>query len=232
MFFINPPFGNYINLPNTTRIYGSYTLHPRDGLITQIMKTLRYSKKYGGWVNQIGLRNKGIDYAIEHVPKEHVISVAIMKEDEISKLIEKIPNDRNIELNISCPNVKKSGGLSNIEGFLNNKRKWCIIKLSPMTTEKEIDEYYKKGFRQFHCCNTIPVKEGGLSGKSLIPYTEKKVEYIKSKYKDSEIISGGGINTWYHVENYQEKGAKHFSVSTGFFNPLKMIALYFNYRTK
>jgi dihydroorotate dehydrogenase len=174
MFFINPPFGNYINLPNTTRIYGSYTLHPRNGLIMQIMKTLRYSKKYGGWVNQIGLRNKGIDYAIEHVPKEHVISVAIMKEDEISKLIEKIPNDRNIELNISCPNVKKSGGLSNIEGFLNNKRKWCIIKLSPMTTEKEIDEYYKKGFRQFHCCNTIPVKEGGLSGKSLIPYTEKK----------------------------------------------------------
>lgn len=232
MFFINPPFGNYINLPKTTRIYGSYTLYPRSGLIMQIIKTLRYSKKYGGWVNKIGLRNKGVDYAIENVPKEHIISVAIMNEEEIPKLIEKIPKERNIELNISCPNVKKSNGLKEIEGFLNDSRKWCIIKLSPMTTEKEIHEYYKKGFRQFHCCNTIPVKEGGLSGKTLIPYTEKKIEYLKSKYKDVEIISGGGIERWSDVKNYERKGASHFSVSTGFFNPFKMVVLYWNYRTK
>ena len=44
MFFINPPFGNYLNLPNTISIKGSYTLEPRSGLFTQIFKTLRYSK--------------------------------------------------------------------------------------------------------------------------------------------------------------------------------------------
>ena len=46
MLFINPPFGNYISLPNTTSIKGSYTLKPRTGLISQIIKTLRYSSEY------------------------------------------------------------------------------------------------------------------------------------------------------------------------------------------
>jgi len=36
---------------------------------------------------------------------------------------------------------------------------------------KLVNNYYKQGFRQFHCSNTIPVKEGGLSGTAIIPYT-------------------------------------------------------------
>ena len=40
MLFINPPFGNYISLPNTISIKGSYTLHHRPGLISQIFKSL------------------------------------------------------------------------------------------------------------------------------------------------------------------------------------------------
>ena len=31
MFFISPPFGNYLLLPNTINIKGSYTLEPRPG---------------------------------------------------------------------------------------------------------------------------------------------------------------------------------------------------------
>ena len=37
--FISPPFGNYLNLPNTTPIRGSFTLYPRNGLFMQILKT-------------------------------------------------------------------------------------------------------------------------------------------------------------------------------------------------
>ena len=66
MFFISPPFGNYLNLNNTMSIKGSYTLEPRSGLLSQIAKTLRYSFVYNGWVNKIGLRNPGIDYAIKN----------------------------------------------------------------------------------------------------------------------------------------------------------------------
>lgn len=38
MLFISPPFGNYININNAKSISGSYTLHPREGLISQIFK--------------------------------------------------------------------------------------------------------------------------------------------------------------------------------------------------
>ena len=61
MLFIGPPFGNYVSLPNTTSIKGSFTLEPRSGLFSQIIKTLRYSFQDKGWINKIGLRNPGID---------------------------------------------------------------------------------------------------------------------------------------------------------------------------
>ena len=63
--FISPPFGNYINLPKTKSIIGSYTLKPRGGLFFQILKTLRLTEINGEyhWVNKIGLRNKGIYHA-------------------------------------------------------------------------------------------------------------------------------------------------------------------------
>ena len=107
VFFISPPFGNYLSLPNTMSITGSYTLDERGGLFTQIIKTFRYSFEHGGWINQIGLRNKGIDYAIKNYNKNNITSIAILKEDEIPKILKKIPDDMNIELNVSCPNTDK-----------------------------------------------------------------------------------------------------------------------------
>ena len=53
MLFISPPFGNYIHLPQTRSIKGSYTLEPRDGLILQILKTLRFSFDKNVWINKI-----------------------------------------------------------------------------------------------------------------------------------------------------------------------------------
>ena len=107
MIFINPPFGNYFTFKDTISIKGSYTLEPRTGLIMQIIKTLRYSFEYSGWINKIGLRNPGIDYAIKNYTKNTIISVAILNKEDIPKLIKKIPEDVNIELNISCPNAEK-----------------------------------------------------------------------------------------------------------------------------
>lgn len=229
MFFISPPFGNYINLPYTTSIKGSYTLEPRSGLFMQILKTLRYSFEHQGWINKIGLRNKGIDYAIKNYDKKNIYSIAILNEKEIDVIQNKIPDDMNIELNISCPNLEKKMIGNGLEGFLNKKRKWCIIKLSPKTDIKQVDNYYKQGFRQFHCSNTIPTEKGGLSGQSLIPYNNKLIKDIDNKYKDVEIISGGGIREWYDVLNYKKLGASHFSASTVFFNPYKVSILYYDY---
>ena len=229
MFFISPPFGNYIELPKTTRIYGSFTVEPRTGLLSKIMKTLRYSFKYHGWVNQIGLRNKGIDWALVNVPNNHVVSVAIMHDSDIPPLLQKIPKHRNIELNVSCPNVVKTSKGENLGNFINDTRKWCIIKLSPKMSFSQIDSFYNQGFRQFHCSNTVPVPEGGVSGIAVRTYSEKQIAYLREKYPDTELIGGGGITHWNDVLDLQKIGANHFSVSTGFFRPLCMLSLYYKY---
>ena len=231
MLFISPPFGNYLNLPNTISIKGSYTLEKRDGLFIQIIKTLRYSYTYNGWINKIGLRNKGIDSIINNYDKNNIYSIAIMNKNEIKKIHSKIPEDMNIELNISCPNVDKESDLI-LKDFLNKKRKWCIIKLSPTIDYKLIDKYYNQGFRQFHCSNTIPIKEGGLSGSSIITYNNKLIKHIKQNYKNTTIIAGGGIQNINDIYYYKLIGADHYSISTVIFNPIKFLRLYINYINK
>ena len=101
-----------------------------------------------------------------------------------AELVKKIPEDMNIEINISCPNMNKDMVEEDIQKFINEKRKWCILKLSPLCTEEKIDNFYQLGFRQFHCCNTLPTINGGLSGESLIPYSTKIIQTIKRKYTD------------------------------------------------
>ena len=230
MLFISPPFGNYLYLPYTLSIKGSYTYEPRSGLFLQIIKTLRYSFKQGGWINKIGLRNKGVDYAIENYnPKRDIISIAILKKSEINKFLEKIPNDMNLELNISCPNLDKHPISDNLYKFLHPSRDWCIIKLSPTTDLALVDKYYSQGFRQFHCSNTLPVERGGLSGISLIPYTSDLIQKIKNKYPDTEIIGGGCIRNMTTVYKYSLLGAQHFSVSTLCLNPFMFGFFYVRY---
>ena len=229
MLFISPPFGNYLNLPNTISINGSFTLEPRDGLFLQILKTLRYSNIDNGWINKIGLRNKGLDYAIKNHTKNEICSIAIRNEKEIEKIVEKIPKNMNIEINVSCPNVKKDKIENGLEKLINEERNWCIIKLSPLCEEQLIDKYYSMGFRQFHCCNTIPVDNGGLSGTSIKPYSFKLINYIKTNYNDTIVIGGGGIQSIEDVNQYKEKGCTHYSISSVLFNPIKSLGLFFNY---
>ena len=232
VLFISPPFGNYITfLPGTVPISGSFTLEPRPGLLHQIMSTLRYNFEHGGWVNKIGLRNKGIHYGLNNFSANDVLSIAIKKDDDVAKLNDIIPRDRNIEINVSCPNtsirVPKDLGV-----FVSEKRRWCIIKLSPLDTEKHIDGFYRQGFRQFHCCNTFPVIGGGLSGPYLIPYVKEKITYIKKKYPDTEVIAGGGVRSIETANAYRKLGADHISVSTLCFNPIMFGYFYSMYPDK
>ena len=63
-----------------------------------------------------------------------------------------------MELNISCPNLEKDPIKEDLQKFILN-REWCILKLSHLVTQQEIDTYYNIGFRQFHVSNTFPTKE-------------------------------------------------------------------------
>tara|TARA_B100000768_G_scaffold89705_2_gene84169 strand:+ start:121 stop:828 length:708 start_codon:yes stop_codon:yes gene_type:complete len=233
MIFISPPFGNYIDIKNFKSIRGSFTLEKRDGLFLQVIKTLRYSFKNEGWVNKIGLRNPGIDYAIKKYKNTNdIISVAILDKKEIPILLEKIPSNMNLELNVSCPNLNKNLVSSNLNNFLNNERLWCIIKLSPLVDKKLIDSYYKQGFRQFHCSNTLPIKDGGQSGPILKKYNKDTIGYIKEKYPDTVIIGGGGIREICDLNYYKNLGASHYSISTLFFNPFLTFNFYLDYKNR
>jgi len=229
MIFISPPFGKYLKFKKAISINGSYTLNPRRGLLIQILKTLRYSYKYSGWVNKIGLRNPGIQQAIDYYDNSSVISIALLEEGEIPQIIEKIPKHMNIELNISCPNAGKKMIDVGIEKFLNEERKWCILKLPLTISMDKIDEYYRLGFRQFHCCNTYPVEEGGVSGRYLMPHSLRLIERINEKYDDVVIIGGGGIQSKEDIEKYSNAGAKYYSISTLLFNPWKFAIFYMDY---
>tara|TARA_B100000900_G_scaffold375525_1_gene357691 strand:- start:56 stop:748 length:693 start_codon:yes stop_codon:yes gene_type:complete len=220
MIFISPPFGNYINLPNTIPIRGSFTLNERPGKWGQILKTLRFIPGVG-WINKIGLRNPGIDYAIQTYKKGEIISIAIMDKKEIKPILDKIPEDMDIELNVSCPNTENHMVNEGLKPFLNDKRDWCIIKLSPKESYNNINTFYKTGFRQFHASNTLPSERGGISGKILKPYTSSIITYLHNNFDDCEIIAGGGIYDIDTLNEYKKLGAQHFSLSTIFFNPAK-----------
>ena len=237
MLFISPPFGNYINLEKTVPIRGSFTLEPRPGLFMQILKTLRFSFEKNGWINKIGLRNRGIDYAVDTYKKGEIISVALINQSDAFWMATKIPEHMDIEINVSCPNVEKSKKIyKTVYNLFHHDRKWCILKLSPTTTERDIDYFYKKGFRQFHCSNTIMQKcdtcgyvYGGLSGPSVKPYSLNLIRYIKTNYSDTTVIGGGGIRSMKDVEEYREAGADHFSVSSLCFNPIMFLNFYLEF---
>lgn len=226
MLFISPPFGNYLDFPYTKSIIGSYTLNERPGLFTQIYHTLYYSYGEKGWVNKIGLRNSGLPAILQTKSlQDKILSLAILYHDDIEKMEKMIPKNQDIELNISCPNVSGLEISRNFSFFLNPERKWCSVKLSPLVKPETIEQLYSQGFRQFHCSNTLPVKDGGLSGKSLIPYTYRTISQLK-QYPDVEIIAGGGITSREIAELYLNHGAHHISVSSVIFNPWNFTSLY------
>ena len=229
MLFISPPFGNYFNFPKTIPIKGSFTYYQRPGKWSQIFKTLRFDESYGGWRNKIGLRNPGIDHAIQNYKKGTIVSIAIMNKWEIKPILKKIPDDMDIELNVSCPNTDKHMISSGLKPFLNKKRNWCIIKLSPIESCLSIDRYYKEGFRQFHASNTLPTEKGGISGPVLKSYTIGTIKYIKGQWDDTVVIAGGGIRTLKDIKEYQDAGADHFSISTLCFDPISFLNFYFEY---
>ena len=85
-----------------------------------------------------------------------------------------------------------------------------------------VDALYQNGFRQFHCGNTLPVDGGGLSGPFLRPFVLHTLRMIKTKYPDTVLIAGGGIQNVHGAKEYIDNGADHISVSTLCMQPLQL----------
>ena len=221
-FFIAAPFGNYIKPKGCIPVAGTFTLNARGNRFLAVAKTLRYNSAQGGWVNKLGLPNPGIRNGLEKNPT--VISIAEIDKGDFQRLNVLIPENQSIELNLSCPNLDKKLSWESAKCFTPNTRKWCIAKMSPLTTPEEIKfvvEYL--GITQLHFSNTLPTIRGGLSGPMLRGYTTELIELARSEYGNSvEIIAGGGVSDFGSVTDYLSSGANHISLGSVCFNPFKL----------
>ncbi len=234
--FIAAPFGNYLrysNNKNVISVAGTYTLKFRGGLIKRVLRillTLRYSFKQGGWINKLGLPNPGIEAGIKKISFDDILSIAEIDSGDFVKLLKIIPKNQSLEINLSCPNINKKGNneWADAKLFINKKgelnRKYCIAKISPLTTLEELKFLIDvAGFTQIHCCNTLPVSQGGLSGGKLKPYVIKLIKLIRQNWGDSvEIIAGGGISSCEDIQSYVYASADHVSLGTICFMPWKV----------
>ena len=223
MIFIAAPFGNYIKSrrSNVWSVTGSWTKNERRGRYYQLVRSLRY--RNGVWCNAVGLRNPGFQRGIQKHARGSVFSIAAIDKEDWKFFSENVPEDIDIEVNLSCPNIEEfEPDWDNIQKLITGKRQWCIFKISPTTTTTELDKLYEVGVRQIHASNTLKTEYGGLSGKTLQPYTMNLIKIMKKRYKDTTIIAGGGVVTPANIEAYLTSGANHVSIGTVCFNPVKL----------
>ena len=212
MLYISPPFGNYFNYGrHSTRIRGTFTADRRSGLVYHTLRSLRPVK--GGWRNQIGFRNKGLNN-IKKFDTASYYSLAALDSNWVT-LFCMLPRHANIELNVGCPNVGPYDiSRADIRLFASNYKN-LIVKVSPNVTREFLDDCQELGVKTIHLSNTIPTERGGLSGKPLKEVCLPLVETTATTY-NMEIIAGGGIYSEQDVIDYANAGAKHFSISTVF----------------
>ena len=230
MIFIAAPFGNWIKHKNAISVTGTYTLHPRGNRLWSVLRTLRYDFKRRGWTNRLQLPNPGVKVGLERILRNEVLSIAEVQRGDFKELVQIIPVDQSIELNLSCPNLGTSLPWDSAEVFAKYKgtnweREWCIAKLSPLTTPEQLEFLIDElGFTQLHFSNTLPWQgAGGLSGCVLRPYTLELIRLVRENWGDSvTIIAGGGVSDFGAVYEYLKEGANHVSLGSVCFNPFKM----------
>ena len=207
-----------------------------------------------GMLNAIGLQNPGVKYFIEKIVPElqkyrtrviaNIYGSTIEEYIAVAKELKGVEGVDAVELNISCPNVKKGGlafGVDPVEAaklteaVKKNTDKPVIVKLSPNVTDiVEIAKSVESaGADALSAINTllgmaidiykrkprIKNKFGGLSGPAIKPVAVRMV-YQVSKAVKIPVIGIGGISTWEDAVEFFLAGASAIQVGTAnFFNP-------------
>lgn len=222
------------------------TVEPRFG-----NQTPRVAETSAGMLNAIGLQNPGLQKVMTeelpwlesfHVPI--IANVAGSTEEDyvkVAKEISKAPNVHALELNISCPNVKKGGitfgTIPEVAKNLTEKVKAVsevpvYVKLSPNVTDivemaKAVEAGGADGLTMI---NTLvgmridlktaqPVlanKTGGLSGPAVKPVAIRMI-YEVSQHVNIPIIGMGGIQSAEDVIEFFYAGASAVAVGTANF---------------
>ena len=222
------------------------TLTQRDGNIPPII-----AETPMGMLNSVGLQNPGIDYFIQNelpylLQKDTVIiaNIAGSSVEEYIEVAEKL-NDTDvhmIEMNISCPNVKKGGAgfgtscemASTVTKAVRNvTKKPLCVKLTPnVTSIAEIAKAVEsEGADAVSLINTLlgmridtrtrrPILHnnvGGLSGPAVLPVAVRMVWEVRNAV-DIDIIGMGGISKGNDAAEIMLAGADAVQVGAALFN--------------
>lgn len=229
---ISAPFGNYIQPSGATPTLGTFTAKERPGRWWQVLRTVRYYPRLGAWVNKIGLRNPGIEWLTQRAGAgqvnlaDKIVSVHGFTADEWTLLVERAASLRPlaVELNMSCPNVGHIDWPDWLFGRAVESGVRTIVKLPPVNFEQMTEHALGAGVRTLHCCNTLPVPAGGVSGKPLKPVALQCIRAVREialahRVDGLTIIGGGGITTPTDIDEYIDAGAAHVAIGTKVMNP-------------
>ena len=225
-FIVSAPFGNYIKHKNAISTTGTWTVNPNGNRFWSIVKTLRYDFENKGWRNKLGLPNPGVRVGLKKTKENEILSIAELKRGDFKLFHEIIPENQNIELNLSCPNLGKVLPWDDAGIFTKykQKRKYCIVKLSPLSSLDDLKYLINElGFSQLHFSNTFPTKRGGLSGPILKPYTLELIRLVREEWgNEVEIVAGGGVDSFGGVYEYLNEGADYVALGSVCFNWFRM----------
>ena len=210
----------------------------------------RIAETPAGMLNSVGLQNPGIDHLLKDdlpwLSEQDTVLIANIAGEEISDYVavaEKI-NDTAIhmvEMNISCPNVKK-GGITmgtlpeNVAAVTKAVRAVCkkplTVKLSPNVTDivSIAKAAESEGADALSLINTLtgmridintrrPILRnniGGLSGPAVFPVALRMV-YQVSRAVGIPVIGMGGVTTWEDAVEMLMAGASALQIGTALF---------------
>lgn len=220
----------------------------------------RIAETISGMLNAIGLQNVGIDaFASDKVPFlsrfdtptiVNFFGNTLEEYGEVAERLNDIPTVAGVELNISCPNVKKGGivfgtdpiAASEVVTLVRSKlQKPLIVKLTPNVTDITVvaRAAEEAGADAICCINTLTGmsvdirtrkprlsnKTGGLSGPAIRPIAVRMVHQVVQSVNIPVIGVGGIINAMDALE-FLIVGASAVQVGTAnFIDPAAMISI-------
>lgn len=222
------------------------TLEPRQG-----NPYPRMAETPSGMLNAVGLQNKGLDYFISNIyPRLKDLDCAVLMNacgssvddyTELCRRVNELPGIDAVELNISCPNVKKGGmafgtscaGAAEVTRSVRKVlTKPLIVKLSPNVTD--ITEIAKaveaEGADGVSLVNTflgmaidiqrrrpkLSTITGGLSGPCIRPIAVRMVWQV-AKAVNIPVVGLGGIMSAEDAIEFLMAGATAIELGTGNF---------------
>jgi dihydroorotate dehydrogenase (NAD+) catalytic subunit len=246
-FGFGKEYAEYLDLNKLGAIITkSITLKPREG-----NPPPRIVETPGGMLNSIGLQNEGVKYFLEnHLPflskfdTPTIVNIAgetVEEYGELAKMLSREPMVKGIEVNISCPNVRKGGMAFGVDPKLAAEvistvrkatRQPVIAKLTPNVTDITLiaKAAVEAGADALSLINTLVgmsidietgrsrlgTVTGGLSGPAIRPIAVRMV-YEVSRMIKVPIIGIGGIMNGRDAIEFFHAGASAVQVGTANF---------------